>query len=67
MYRCLCGAEFEKPLKKRETAFHGGGIRETVFILLCPSCGLEEPYFEEIVEGEENERPIDTGSPASCY
>lgn len=53
MYRCLCGAAFEYPVKRRERACHGDGIRERGFILLCPSCGLEEPYFEE--EKEENE------------
>lgn len=53
MYRCLCGAAFERPAKKCETARHGGGMRERGFILLCPLCGLKEPYFEE--EKEENE------------
>lgn len=50
MYRCLCGAVFEKPLKRRETACHGYEIRETLFYRLCPQCGLGEPYFERIEE-----------------
>lgn len=52
MYRCLCGATFERPVKRRETARHGDGMRERGFVLLCPLCGLGEPYFEE--EKEEN-------------
>lgn len=55
MYRCLCGAVFEKPLKRRETAYHGYGIRETLFYRLCPECNFEEPYFEEFEEGEEHD------------
>lgn len=55
MYRCLCGAVFGRPVKKRERAFHGDGIWEHGFSFLCPFCGLEDPYFEEIEEGEENE------------
>lgn len=54
MYRCLCGAVFETPLKRQETACHGYEIRETLSYRLCPKCGLEEPYFEEIEEGEED-------------
>lgn len=53
MYRCLCGAVFEEPLKVKETINHGEGFFEHGFCLLCPSCGCEEPYFEEIEEGEE--------------
>ena len=53
MYRCLCGAVFESPLKIQETANHREGMKERGFCALCPSCGLEEPYFEKIEEGEE--------------
>lgn len=53
MYRCLCGAVFERPVKKRETACHGEGMREYGFSLLCPCCGCEELYFEEIDGDEE--------------
>lgn len=52
MYCCLCGAVFERPLKIQETANHGEGMKEHGFCALCPSCGCEEPYFEEIEEGE---------------
>lgn len=54
MYRCLCGAVFESPLKIQETANHGEGMKEHGFCALCPSCGCEEPYFEEIEEGEDD-------------
>lgn len=53
MYRCICGAVFESPLKIQETVNHGEGMKEHGFFALCPSCGLEEPYFEKIEEGEE--------------
>lgn len=54
MYRCLCGAVFESPLKIQETVNHGEGMVEHGFYALCPSCGLEEPYFDEIEEGEDD-------------
>lgn len=54
MYRCLCGAVFEQPLKRRETVNHGDGMKEYGFYVLCPSCGCEEQYFEEIEEGEDD-------------
>lgn len=54
MYRCLCGAVFESPLKSQETVNHGEGMKEQGFCALCPSCGLEEPYFERIEEGEDD-------------
>lgn len=54
MYRCLCGAVFEQPLKRRETACHGYEIREVLFLRLCPECGKDEAYFKEIEEGEED-------------
>lgn len=55
MYHCLCGAVFECPLKIQETANHVDGMKELGFCALCPSCGLEEPYFERTEEGEEND------------
>ena len=55
MYRCICGAVFDRPAKKCERVSHGDGIREQGFRFWCPSCGLGEPYFEEIEEGEESE------------
>lgn len=44
MYRCLCGAVFERPLKIQETANHGEGTKEHGFCALCPSCGCEEQF-----------------------
>lgn len=55
MYRCLCGAVFENPLKIQETANHGEGMKEHGFCALCPSCNREEPYFERIEEGEDDD------------
>lgn len=55
IYRCLCGAVFDEPLKVKETINHGDGILEHGFYLACPSCGCEEPYFDRIEEGEKND------------
>ena len=66
-FHCLCGAVFESPLKIEETANHGEGMKEHGFCALCPSCGCEEPYFEEIEEGDEDGCQIDTGCTTACH
>ncbi len=54
MYRCLCGAVFERPGILRETDRYGDGFSRRVKYLLCPFCGLGEQYFGEITEEDED-------------
>jgi len=50
MYRCLCGAVFDRPCVLRETDRYGDGFSRHMKYLLCPRCGLGEQYFDEITE-----------------
>lgn len=54
MYRCMCGAEFNKPVVQREIAFCVDGFPNNLCILKCPCCGLEDSYFSWM-EDEEND------------
>lgn len=56
MYRCLCGAVFDRPLVIQETINHGEGMLELGVYLECPVCGCEEPYFEELKHDERHLR-----------
>jgi len=53
MYRCLCGAVFERPRILRGTERCGDGFSRRVKYLLCPFCGLGEQYFEELAEEDD--------------
>lgn len=58
MYRCLCGAVFDRPNILRETDHYYGGFYRRTKYLLCPSCGLGDQYFDEITkEGEDDDEP----------
>lgn len=58
MYRCLCGAVFAQPLVHTETDRHEDGFSQTMNYLLCPSCGLGDPYFEEVEDDDDEFGPI---------
>lgn len=51
MYRCdLCGAEFDQPVFRRWSEARPDGFREPFCQAVCPRCGAEEQYFEEVWE-----------------
>lgn len=54
MYRCcLCGAAFGHPAFHRWRESRPDGWREPFCQAVCPVCGAEEPYFDEIEERED--------------
>lgn len=61
MYRCLCGAVFDRPHILRGTERCGGFSRRVKY-LLCPVCGLGEQYFDELTEEGEGPGPEPGGS-----
>lgn len=53
MYRCdLCAAEFVRPAVRRWSEGRPDGFRERFCQIVCPSCGAEEQYFEEVTEDD---------------
>lgn len=55
MYRCdLCGVKFYRPVSRRWSEARPDGFREPFCMLVCPFCGAEEQYFEEVTEDDEN-------------
>lgn len=55
MYRCdLCGAEFDMPVSRRWSEARPDGFREPFCQAVCPRCGAEEQYFEEVTEDDES-------------
>lgn len=55
-YRCMCcGTEFDEPAAKTEQAYHGDGIFEPLYLMVCPVCGIEEQYFESLEDNEEDD------------
>ncbi len=61
MYRCLCGAVFDRPSILRETDRYGDGFSRHTQYLLCPRCGLGEQYFDEITEEDAGETRVRRG------
>ena len=49
MYKCICGAVFEEPLKITEVNRHGDGYFEHMTMWVCPYCtgGHYDEYDEE--------------------
>lgn len=61
MYRCdLCSADFDCPAALRWSEPRPDGFRERFCQAVCPVCGAEEQYFEEMTEGEDEpwENPL---------
>lgn len=56
VYRCdLCGADFYRPVARRWREARPDGFQEPFCQTVCPMCGAEEQYFEEVEEdGDEN-------------
>lgn len=53
MYRCdLCAAEFEQPYFRKWSEGRPDGFRERFCQAVCPWCGAEEQYFEEVTEDD---------------
>lgn len=52
MYRCMiCGLEFDHPLLVvRNEILDSDGNRERGIKAVCPSCWMEEQYFENTEE-----------------